>query len=72
MRIVPLVRQCGLDCDTLIAAIRELYERRRVKIGWRKPRAVMPPGLHERFRKVDRVTTTRFGRWRYSLTWPAL
>jgi len=25
----------------------------------------MPPGLPERFREVERVTTTAFGRWCY-------
>ena len=70
MRIGPLVRHCGLDCDALVAAIRELNERRWVNINWRKPRAIMPPDLPERFREVDRITTTSFGRWRHSVTWP--
>jgi hypothetical protein len=70
VRIGPLVRHCGLDCDALAAAINELAERRWVKIGFRKPRKVMPPDLPERCRAVDRITTTRFGRWRYSVTWP--
>jgi hypothetical protein len=71
VRIGPLVRHCGLDLDALAAAVNELAERRWVKISFRKPRKVMPPDLPERCRAVDRVTTTRYGRWRYSVTWPS-
>jgi hypothetical protein len=71
LRIGPLVRHCALDGDALVEALKELYERRWVNISWHKPRATMPPGVPERLRKVDRVTTTRFGRWRHSVTWPA-
>jgi hypothetical protein len=70
MRIGPLVARCGLDFETLAAAITELAERRWARISWRKPRTVLPPGLPERCRSIDRITTTRFGRWRYSATWP--
>ena len=69
MRIGPLVRHCGLDLDALAAAVNELSERRWVAIGRRRPRTVMPPDLPERCREVERVTTTRFGRWRYPVTW---
>ena len=71
MRIGPLVRHCGLDIDALAAAINELAERRWVKISFRTPRKVLPPDLPERCRRVDRITTTRYGRWRYATTWPA-
>jgi hypothetical protein len=72
MRIGPLVRQCGLAGDALVEALKELYERRWVTVAWRKPRATVPPGLPERLREVDRVTTTRFGRWRFSVTRPRI
>jgi 8-oxo-dGTP pyrophosphatase MutT (NUDIX family) len=70
MRIGPLVRHCSLDGDGLVEAINELYERRWVNISWRKARATMPPDLPNRLRRVERITTTRFGRWRHSVTWP--
>jgi hypothetical protein len=42
-----------------------------VKVEWRRrPRALLPPGLPERCRAVDRITSARFGRWRYAVTWP--
>jgi len=69
MRIAPLLRGCSLDTDAFVAAANELNERRWININWRAPRPHMPPGLPERFREVDRVTTTRFGRFRYPVTW---
>ena len=69
-RICQLVRHCGLDFEALRAALNELAERRWVRINWRKPRKVMPTDLPEPCRAVDRVTTTRYGRCRYSVTWP--
>jgi hypothetical protein len=54
-----------------VAAIRELQERRWVKVNWRRrPRAIIAPDLPERRREVDRITSTQFSRWRYSVTWP--
>ena len=50
----------------------ELAERCWVRIEWRHPRVRLPAGLPDRFRAVERVTTTAFGRWRYPITWPAL
>jgi len=41
-----------------------------VKITFRQPRQVLPPDLPERCREVDRITVTRYGRWRYTTTWP--
>jgi hypothetical protein len=71
MRVVPLFRRSSLDGEAFISAIRELQERRWVNVNWRHtPRAVLPPGMPERCREVDRVTSTRFGRWRYAVTWP--
>lgn len=70
MRIGSLVQHCALDSGALVDAIRELYERRWVNISWRKPRMTTTPDLPEPLRKVSRVTTTKFGRWRYSVTWP--
>jgi hypothetical protein len=69
MRIAPLLRSPGLAPDELAAAIDELCERCWLEVTWRKPRALPRPGLPDRFRAVDRVTTTRFGRWRYAHTW---
>ena len=73
MRIGPLCRRSGLTVEACAAAINELQVRRWVRVHWRRrPRAVVPPGLPERFMEVDRVTSTRFGRWRYAVTWPTL
>ena len=69
MRIGPLLQQSRLSCDELAAAVNELAERCWVKIAWRNPRTRMQPGLPDRFREVDRVTTTAFGRFRYPVTW---
>ena len=69
MRIGPLLQQSRLSPDALAAAVNELAQRSWVSIVWRNPRARLPDGLPERFREVDRVTTTVFGRWRYPATW---
>ncbi len=69
MRIYPLLRSTGLAPDALAGAVNELAERGWVKTEWRHPRARLPADLPDRFREVDRVTTTAFGRWRYPVTW---
>jgi hypothetical protein len=68
VRIGPLLRHSGLDAETLTAAINELAERCWVKIVRRPARASLPPGLPERFRAVERVATTGFGRFRFPST----
>ncbi|NWG72697.1 MAG: hypothetical protein HXY23_13985 [Parvularculaceae bacterium] len=70
MRIGPLLDAARLPPDALAEAVNELAERCWVKIAWRNPRRRLPPGLPERFRAVDRVTTTGLGKWRYPVTWP--
>jgi hypothetical protein len=71
MRIVPLFQRSSLDWGTFAAAVNELNDRRWVNVAWRrKPRAALPPDLPESCRVIDRVTATRFGRWRYLATWP--
>jgi hypothetical protein len=72
MRICPLLRRSGIDCEALIAAIKELHERRWVNVEWRRARSHLPPDLPERFREVERITTTRFGRHRFPATWSTL
>jgi hypothetical protein len=69
MRITPLLRSSGLPPDDLAAAIDELSERCWLDVTSRKPAAALRAHLPEPFRTVDRVTTTRFGRWRYAHTW---
>ena len=69
MRIGPLVRWSNLEPDDLAAAVNELAERCWVEVTWRTPRSRLPDGLPERFREVQRITTTPFGRWRYPVTW---
>jgi hypothetical protein len=69
MRIAPLLRASALAPDDLAAAIDELSERCWLEVTWRGPGALSRPGLPDRFRTVDRVATTRFGRWRYARTW---
>jgi hypothetical protein len=70
MRIRPLLQNAGLPPEALADAVNELMQRGWVRIGWRRPRARLPSGLPERFREVDRIATTAFGRWRYPATWP--
>jgi hypothetical protein len=70
MRVGPLLSQSRLTPDNLAAAVNELAERCWVKIEWRHPRDRLPDDLPERFRDVERVTTTRFGRIRDRVTWP--
>lgn len=72
VRIGPLLRHGGLNADQLVAAANELANRRMVTIIWRAPRARMPEGLPERFREVERICTTRWGRHRYAISWPTL
>ena len=69
LRVYPLLRSVGLPPDVLAAAVNELAGRGWVKITSRHPRDRMPADLPERFRAVDRVTTTVFGRWRFPVTW---
>ena len=71
MRTGPLLRWSGLEPDDLAAAVNELSQRSWVEVTWRTPHSRLPEGLPERFREVERVTTTRFGRWRYPVTWAA-
>jgi hypothetical protein len=70
MRMAPLYLRAGIAEEALFSALTELAVRRWVHVKWRKPRAAMPPGLPERARKVERITLSRFGRWRYAVTWP--
>jgi hypothetical protein len=70
MRIAPLYWRSGSGEEAFLAALNELIVRRWVHVKWRKPRSLMPPGLPERCREVERVTLSRFGRWRYRVTWP--
>ena len=72
MRIVPLFRCLGIEGEAFMAALSELHARRWVHVKCRKPRSVMPPGLPERCREVERITMSRFGRWRYAVTWPKI
>ena len=69
MRIAPLLRCSGLAPDELAAAINELAERCWLEVTWREPPAAPRDDVPERFRAVDRIATTRFGRWRYARTW---
>jgi hypothetical protein len=75
MRIAPLYRRAGIAEEVFFLALTELALRRWVNVARRKPRAAMPPGLPERARTVERVTLSRFGRWRCQATrrttWPA-
>lgn len=71
MRLVPLFRRSSLDWAAFAAAVNELSDRRWVKITRRRTlRATPPPGLPEAAAHVDRITATRYGRWRCLATWP--
>ena len=61
LRIRPLLQASGLSCDELSAVLNELAQRRWLEVTWRgTPRPRSP----ERLRRVDRITTTRWGRSR--------
>jgi hypothetical protein len=68
----PLFLQAGLEGEVFLDALDELYGRRWVRVERRKPRAVMAPGPPESCRTIERITMSRFGRWRYAVTWPRL
>jgi hypothetical protein len=72
LRMRPLLTAAGLADGALGAAINELAERSWVKVTWRAPHQPPPAGVPERFREVERVTTTSFGRWRYPATVPRI
>ena len=61
LRTGPLLRQANLPVDELCAVLNGLAERRWIKVTWRHaPCERLPP----RLRRVERVTTTRWGRSR--------
>jgi len=69
MRIAPLLRELKLEDNLFAAATNELNERGWIKVTWRKDGARLPETIPARFRACKRITTTRFGRWRYPTTW---
>ena len=69
MRIVPLLDVSGLLPDELAHTVNALAGRGWVEVTWRRPRTCLPHGCPERFREVECITITRFGRWRYPRTW---
>jgi hypothetical protein len=61
LRASSLLAASGLSVDALCAAVNELVHRRWLRFNRRsRPRRTGP----ERLRPIDRVTATRFGRWR--------
>ena len=69
MRIGPLLRDLKLDDTQFADATNELQERGWIKVTWRKDGAPLPDNIPARFARCKRITTTSFGRWRYSVTW---
>ena len=69
MRIAPLLRDLKLADNLFVDATNELQERGWIRITWRRDGAHLPDNVPVRFRACKRITTTRFGRWRYSVTW---
>jgi hypothetical protein len=69
MRIAPLLRELKLDDTQFADATNELHERGWIKVTWRKDGARLPEHIPARFAPCKRITTTRFGRWRYPVTW---
>src|SRR5262245_44783815 len=70
MRIAPLYRRAGIAEEAFFSALTELVVRRWVHVKWRKPCAAAPPCLPQRARNLERITLSRFGRWRCGVTWP--
>ena len=69
MRIGPLLRDLKLDDSQFADATNELHERGWIRVTWRKDGAPLPDNIPARFARCKRITTTRFGRWRYPVTW---
>jgi hypothetical protein len=67
VRVAPLLRDTDVGADELADAVNELAERGWVKIVWRPEGARLPAELPQRFRPVERITATRFGRYRYPM-----
>ncbi len=65
MRPGPLLREANLPPDDLAAALNDLAGRSWVKVAWRKPGAYLRTHLPDRFREVEHIATTPFGRHRY-------
>ena len=70
MRIAPLLRELKLQDNQFADATNELQERGWIRVTWRKDGARLPDNVPARFASCKRITTTRFGRWRYTVTWP--
>ncbi len=61
LRIASLLESSGLSHDELCDTLNELAESYWLKVIWRRhSRGDLP----ERLRRVDRITTTRLGRYR--------
>ena len=69
MRIAPPLRDLKLEDNIFADAINELQERGWIRVTWRKDGARLSDNVPARFAPCKRITTTRFGRWRYSVTW---
>ena len=70
VRMRPLMNKAGLDADTLIAAATELNRRRWINVVWRPLAPGTDPEASRPLSDVDRLCTTRFGRYRAPSTWP--
>ena len=70
MRVRPLLDAAGLSPPTISPPrINELAARAWVQVSWRTLAAAAATDVPDRFREVERVITTSFGRWRYPATW---
>lgn len=67
-RLRPLLRDLGLAPVAFVAAAGELADRAWIRIVWRP----LPPGAPQAatrpYTEIDRLVTTRFGRFRYRVT----
>lgn len=71
MRIRPLMRGLHMERKLLADAVNELVERGWLRIVWRKSARITPGEESRPHTDIDRLTTTRWGRYRYRSTWSA-
>ena len=70
MRIKPLLRRIAMEQPVFADAVNELVERGWIRIAWRKSARITPGEESRPYTDIDRLTTTRWGRYRYRSTWP--
>jgi hypothetical protein len=71
MRIEPLRSASRLDDGQLVETLNELQARCWIRFKWRKRPEHTDADESRPMRDIERVTTTRFGRFRFEVSSPA-